>query len=107
MGEVMLDQLGHNLRAKHRKEAAIQARQAERAQRQAARHSAYAEFTRTTPTTPAPARTIPSPPIASGSTLPPLSPEEELAMFAAIAAVPANMIIDIVDNESQASEPST
>ncbi|KAF9498924.1 hypothetical protein BDN71DRAFT_1528882 [Pleurotus eryngii] len=107
MSEVMIDHLGQNLCAKHRKEAAIQARQAKKAHKQAAHHSTYAELIHTTPSTPMSARTIPSPPIASGSTLPPLSPEEELAMYTAITIAPTNMLINIDDTELQASEPST
>ncbi|KAF9491804.1 hypothetical protein BDN71DRAFT_1433699 [Pleurotus eryngii] len=107
VSKVMIDQLGQNLRAKHRKEATIQARHAEKAQKQATRHSAYAEFIRTAPHTPASTRSTPSPPIASGSILPPLSREEELAMYAAVAAVLANMLIDIDDALPLASEPST
>ncbi|KAF9489278.1 hypothetical protein BDN71DRAFT_1512291 [Pleurotus eryngii] len=107
ISEVMIDQLGQNLHAKRHKEAAIQARHAEKAQKQAARHSAYAEFIRTTLPTPASASTTPSLPIALGSTLPPLSREEELATYAAVAAVPANMLIDIDDDLTQAYKPST
>lgn len=108
VSEVMINQLGQNLRAKHGKEAAIQARHAEKAQKQATRHSAYAKFICTTPTTPAPTHTTTSPPVTSSSTLLPLSHEEELALYAAVAAAPATMmLIDINSASPQASEPST
>ncbi|KAF9491521.1 hypothetical protein BDN71DRAFT_1510289 [Pleurotus eryngii] len=113
VGEVMWDQIGHNLRAKRRKEAAIKARLAEKALKHAkqttlrsTRQSNHAEFNDTTPSHHISAPTTSSPPIASSSALPPLSPEEELAMFATVAVAP-DMLIDLDDHHTQASEPST